>query len=287
MSEVLARLDGVRRASLLDVSLHVHAGEVVGLVGPAGAGKTTLLRLMAGALSPDRGRVTIAGFPAASTAARRIAGFASALPVFPPGLTVRALLEYYARFHGPALASRGLVAAALELAELGAVADQRPAALPQGALRRVSLAQATLGERRLLLLDETLEGSEPALRRAIGERLGRLAWHGGAVVLASHDLATVERLADRIIVMRAGAIARDEAAGVLLRDRVLEIVLDAPPPFAPPGFRLAPFGIEADLGGRTVEAALALCRAHRLVVRATRVRSRSLEDVVVQTAGGS
>jgi ABC-2 type transport system ATP-binding protein len=287
MSQVLARLDGVWRAPLVDVSLNVHAGEIIGLIGPAAAGKTTLLRLVAGWLAPDRGCVTVAGLPAASTAARRIAGLAPATPVFPPGLTVRGLLEYYARFHGPAPAWRGLVAAGLELAELGAVADQRPAALPQSALRRVSLAQAALGGRRLLLLDETLEGSDTALRHAIGERLGRLAWQGGAVVLASHDLATVERLADRIVVLRAGAVARDAPAAVLLRDRVLEIVLDAPPTFAPPGFRLAPFGIEADLGGRTVEAALALCRAHRLVVRATRVRTRSLEDVVVETARGS
>jgi hypothetical protein len=64
-------------------------------------------------------------------------------------------------------------------------------------------------------------------------------------------------------------------------------VLDAPPAAPPPGFRLAPFGVEADLGPRTVEAALALCRAHRLVVRATRVRSRSLEDVVVESSGRS
>jgi ABC-type multidrug transport system ATPase subunit len=197
------------------------------------------------------------------------------------------VLEYYACFHGPAGHSRGLVAAALELAELGTFATRSPATLPYGVLRRVGLAQAVLGGRRLVLLDETLEGSDPTLRQALGERLGRMVWNGAAVVLASHDPASVERLADRVVVLHQGTVARDAPAALLLRDRVLEVVLDAPPAAAPAGFRLAPFGIEADLNGRTVEAALALCRAHRLVVRATRVRSKSLADVVVETSGGS
>lgn len=287
MTDALLSFDGVTRSPLGDVRLEVRAGELVGLVGAAGAGKTTLLRLAAGALTPERGRVTVAGQPAASTAARRLAGFAPATPVFPPGLTVRDLLDYYARFHGPAERGSGLVAAALEVADLGNFAGRRPATLPYGVLRRIALAQAVLGGRRLLLLDETLEGSDPALRRGLGERLGRLVWNGAAVVLASQDLATVERLADRIVVLHAGRVARDAPAAVLLRDRVLEVVLDAPPSAAPAGFRLAPFGIEADLRDGTVESALALCRAHRLVVRATRVRCKSLEDVVVETGRGS
>lgn len=287
MSAPLLRLDHVRGGIVGDVSLEVSAGEVVGLVGSAGTGKSTLLRLAAGCRRPDAGTITVVGHAATSRAARRLAGYAPAAPSFPPGLTVRGLLEYLAWFHGPAPARRGLVAAALELADLGAVAAERPARLPQSLLRRVSLAQAALGGRRLLLLDETLEGTDAPTRRALIERLGRLAWNGAAIVLASHDLGTVERFAERVVVLRAGTIARDQAASVLLRERILEVVLDAPPAAAPPGFRVAPFGVETDLGARTVEAALALCRTHRLVVRATRVRSRSLEDVVVETRGGS
>jgi len=59
------------------------------------------------------------------------------------------------------------------------------------------------------------------------------------------------------------------------------VVLDAPPREPPPGFRVTVFGLETELGGGTVEAALALCRAHRLAVRASRVRLKSLEDVVL------
>ena len=65
--------------------------------------------------------------------------------------------------------------------------------------------------------------------------------------------------------------------------RALEIVLDRPPDRAPPGFRPTPTGLETDLEGGTAEAALAVCRAHRLAVRASRVRLRSLEDAVLAT----
>lgn len=286
MTQALVRLADVRHDPITDVGFEVGAGELVGLVGAARSGKTTLLRCAAGAAMPDRGAITIAGHPAATTTARRLAGFAPATPVFPPGLSVRGLLEYYAWFHSPVSVHRQ-VAAALELAELGDFADRRPATLPYGVLRRVALAQAALGGRRVLLLDETLDGTDPALRRVLGERLGRWVWNGGAVILATNDLGTIERLADRVVVLQAGRIARDAPAIVLLRERVLELVLDAPPPVPPPGFRVAPFGLQVDLAGRTAEAVLAQCRAHRLVVRATRVRSKSLEDIVVETGAGS
>jgi ABC-type multidrug transport system ATPase subunit len=285
MSDSLIQLSGVHREPFRDLHLEVRAGELVGLVGPTGAGKTTLLRIAAGILTPAAGRAAIAGRPAHSHAAHRLAGFAPATPVFPPGLTVRGVVEYFAWSHGRADTARARVAAALEFAELGAYAERRPAALPLSVLRRVALAQAALGDRRILLLDETLDSADPAVRRAVGERLGRLVWSGGAVLLATQDLASVERLADRVVVLRAGRVARDAPAAVLLHERVLEVMLDAPPATAPPGFRLAPFGIEADLAGRTVEAALAQCRAHRLVVRGTRVRGKSWEDVVVESGG--
>jgi len=292
MNDPVLQWCGVTRAfggsvAVAGVSLDVSPGEVVGLVGEAGAGKSVLLQIAAGWLTQDSGEVVVCGQAAGTIAARRLVGYAPAAPAFPPGLAVGALLEYYARFHGPRRAGRALVAQALEFAELGTVAAERPPRLPQSTLRRVSLAQAVLGGRRILLLDQTLDGVDPLARRSLAGKLGRLAWNGTAVVLASHDLATVERLADRIVVLRAGVIVRAAPAAVLLGERVLEIVLDAPPAAPPPGFRLAPFGIEADLGPRTVEAALAQCRAHRLVVRATRVRSQSLEDVVVESEGGS
>ena len=263
------------------VSLELVPGEIVGLVGPNGAGKTTLLRLATGLLAPDAGTIAVAGAPAGSPAARRVLGFAPDGPVFPPALTVRETLDYYARFHALGPVRRALVAAALELGGLGDVADRRTAALSQGFAQRLALAQAALGGRRVLLLDETLSAVDPMVRRALCDGLQRLAARGVAVLLSSHDLAAVERLAWRVLVLVQGRVVRSAPLPVLLRERVLEIVLDAPPAVPPPGFRVTPAGLEVQLGTGTVEAALAMCRVHRLAVRATRVRLKSLEDIVL------
>jgi ABC-type multidrug transport system ATPase subunit len=266
------------------VSLSLVPGEIVALVGPNGAGKTTLLRLAAGLLRPDAGTISVgeAHAPAGSPAARRALGFAPDEPVFPPALTVREVLDYYARFHAPGSARRGLVAAALELSGLGEVVGRRAAALSQGYARRLALAQAALGGRRVLLLDETLSAADPVVRRALCEGLQQLAARGVAVLLSSHDLTTVERLAVQVLVMARGRVVRTGSLAALLRERVLEVVLEAPPAVLPPGFRATPAGLEMDLGTGSVEAALAVCRAHRLAVRASRVRLKSLEDVILE-----
>jgi ABC-type multidrug transport system ATPase subunit len=265
------------------VSLSLVPGEVVALVGPNGAGKTTLLKLCAGLLRTDQGEITIAGYAVGSPGARRALGFAPEGAVFPPTLTVREVLEYYARLHVAGAARRGLVRSALELGELSDVAGRRAALLSRGYGQRLALAQAFLGGRRVLVLDETLGGLDPVVRRRLCDKLLALAATGVAVLLASHDLAAVERVAARVLILARGRVVKEGPLAVLLRERVLEIVLDAPPRGVPAGFRLTDFGLETDLGTGSVEAALALCRAHRLAVRASRIRIKSLEDVVLET----
>ena len=93
----------------------------------------------------------------------------------------------------------------------------------------------------------------------------------------------LERLAARVLVLQGGRIVRAGTLASLLAERVLEVVLDAPPREPPPGFRITATGLETPLNGRTAESALALCRAHRLAVRASRVRVKSLEEIVLET----
>ena len=270
-----------RIEALAGVSLELVAGEIVGLVGANGAGKTTLLRIAAGLLDPDGGVVRVAGGDPRGLAARRVLGFAPSAPAFPPALTVRELLEYYARWHAPTPAHR-LVADALALGGLEAVTDRRATQLSTGWAQRLALAQAGLGGRRVLLLDETLAGGDPVARRATAEHLTALARGGAAILLASHDLAAIERLAARVVILRAGVVVRAAPLVELLRERVLEVVLDAPAASLPPGFRPTAAGAECELGDGTVESALVRCRLHRLAVRASRVRLKTLEDVVVE-----
>jgi ABC-type multidrug transport system ATPase subunit len=271
-----------RVRALGGVSLDLVPGEIVGLVGPCGSGTTTLLRLAAGQLAPDAGRVILAGGPVRSWRARRLVGFAPEHATFPPTLTVRETLDYFARLHATGAVRRSLVAWALERGGLEPVAGQRASLLPLGWSRRLAFAQAALGERRVLLLDQTLTGLDPLARRDVGSELLRLAAAGTAVLVASRELDALERLAARVVVLHRGMVVREGALATLLRHRVLEIVLDRPPDAPPPGFRVTPTGMEIDLAGGTVEGALAVCRAHHLAVRASRVRHRSLEDALLE-----
>lgn len=281
MSEVSGRGVG-------PLSLALLPGEIAGIVGPACAGKTRLLRLAAGITRLRTGDVRVWGVSLADPAARRLIGYASDHPSFPSSLTVEEVLLYYARLHcaaGSGRRPRSVAREALEVSGLAASADLPVEALGRGDLHRLNFAQAALGGRRVLLLDEMLSGGglDAIARRDLRGRIARLAADGVAVLITSRDPAVLERLAARVLVLRHGRIVRAGPLATLLGERVLEVILDAPPHEPPPGFRVTAAGLEAPLNGRTVEAALALCRAHHLPVRASRVRVKSLEEIVLET----
>jgi ABC-type multidrug transport system ATPase subunit len=289
MTDFALTLSEVRGRGLAGVSLALVPGEIAGLVGPAGAGKSTLLQIAAGCLKAASGDVRVWGTPLSHPAARRLVGYAGEHSVFPPALTVRELLSYYARLHaaGGDRPSRGLVREALDEAGLAGSGDERIDTLSHADRQRLALAQAALGGRRVLVLDELLSGLDAIARRDIRGRIAGLAASGAAVLLSARDPGVLERLAARVLVLRDGRIVRAGPLAALLGDRVLEVILDAPPREPPPGFRITDAGLEAPLSGRTVESALALCRAHRLAVRASRVRVKSLEEIVLETHDAS
>jgi len=289
MADFALTLSDISARGVGPVSLALLPGEIAGLVGPAGAGKTTLLRLVGGILRPVTGEVRVWGMSATDPGVRRLIGYSRDNPAFPSGLTVQEVLLYYARLHCALSNGRrpqGLVRDALENAGLAYAGEIRIDALSRGDLHRLSLAQAALGARRVLVLDEIFAGLDAIARRDLCGRIARLAADGVAVLVTSRDPAVLERLAARVLVMRDGRIVRAGPLATLLGERVLEVILDAPPTEPPPGFRITETGLEAPLAGRTVEAALALCRAHRLPVRASRVRVKSLEEVVLETHDG-
>lgn len=286
MTDYALTLYDVAVRGLRGVSLALLPGEIAGVVGPAGAGKTTLMQIAAGCVRPSRGEAWVWGARITDAAARKFIGYAPDHPAFPQALRVREVLLYYARLHAavdPDRAPRGLVREALELAGLGAAANLLVSALGYADCQRLALAQALLGGRRVLVLDEFFTNLDAIARRDLRGRIARLAAEGVAVLIAARDPAVLERLAARALVLREGRVVRAGPLPGLLGERVLEVILDTPPPEPPPGFTLTDAGIEAPLNGRTVESALALCRAHRLAVRASRVRVKSLEEIVLET----
>lgn len=202
-------LDGVTFAygdtvAVSDVSLTVEAGDFLGLVGPNGSGKTTLLRIVAGLLAPTGGHVERPGV-------ERPVGYLPQHPAFRPTFTVEETLGFYADL----LAGDADVEAALDAVGLLAARDRRVAALSGGMVRLLGLAQATLGDPPLVVLDEPTSDLDPRLTAHIADAVADRAAGGTAVLLASHDLDAATA-ADRMLVLDRGAIVAGGTAEELL-----------------------------------------------------------------------
>jgi len=272
--------------------LVVLAGECVGLVGPNGAGKSTLFGIAAGLLASEGGDVWVCGRRPCSPETRRHAGYAPEHPAFYPELTVREVLAHFAAGHArEPRARRAMVDDALARGGLGEWAGRRAGTLSRGIAQRLAFAQAAMGRRELVLLDETLSGLDPLAQRDARERIRALVEYGAAVVLASHDLAAVERLASRIAVLHAGRTVRVLEASDLVRERSLVLMVEGSPRAAADilARRYAqvacePAGARVALGAsETPEGILAYCREQRIGVRASRVVSGTLEEVTVRS----
>jgi Cu-processing system ATP-binding protein len=224
--EGVAKTYGRERA-VDDVSLVVHPGECMALVGHNGAGKTTLMKLMLGLARPSAGRVRVlGGDPSRSDAARRRlgVGFLPENVAFDAALTGREVLAFFAKLKGvPANVGIELLARV----GLADAAGRRVRTYSKGMRQRLGLAQALLGEPRVLLLDEATSGLDPALRQSFYEMVRELAHGGATILLSSHVLTELEARTDRVAIMNQGRLAAlgtlDELrrmAGLSLRIRV-------------------------------------------------------------------
>jgi zinc/manganese transport system ATP-binding protein len=209
-----ARFSGVSlgfggRTVLADASFAIDPGEFVGLLGPNGAGKTTLLRAMLGLHRPMAGRIEIFGEPARPGHAA-IGYLPQAAAQALPPVTGRDLLAaswHGARFGLPRLGAEGhaAVAAALAAVDATALAERPVAALSGGERQRALVAQALLGQPRLLLLDEPLASLDPRNQAAVLHLLRDLQRRFGLTVLCSaHDLNVLLPVAQRVLYVGAG-----------------------------------------------------------------------------------
>ena len=186
-----------------DVSLILREGETIALVGHNGAGKTTLIKLMLGLIRPSGGSVRVLGEnpSAGEFAARRRLGYLPENVSFNMALTGRETLGFYARLKRVSL---GDVAGLLESVGLTAAADRRVGGYSKGMRQRLGLAQALLGDPRVLLLDEPTTGLDPALRNSFYDIVEGLRARGATVLLSSHALTELEGKADRVIIVNRG-----------------------------------------------------------------------------------
>jgi Cu-processing system ATP-binding protein len=204
-----------RRAAVTDVDLILHEGECVALVGHNGAGKTTLIKLMLGLMRPTAGKVMVLGEnPRAAVQARTQVGYLPENVALQPTMTGEELLAFYARVKRRQVSDNPAI---LERVGIAHAARQRIGTYSKGMRQRLALAQALIGNPRVLLLDEPTTGLDPALRRTFYEIIGELRTTGATILLSSHALSELEGQADRVVVMNQGRKAADGTMAELRR----------------------------------------------------------------------
>ena len=204
VTKLFASGDGVR-----DVDLTLAPGEIHALVGLNGAGKSTLMRLMLGMITPDGGEIAVDGVPFAAVTPERWArvGHLIEYPLAYPELSVRQDLTLSARLRGLAPERARMAGTSIiEKLNLGRFAERRTRELSLGNRQRVGLAAALQHEPDLVILDEPTNALDPAgiilLRKVLLERVAA----GAAVLVSSHHLDEVSRIAHRITVINGGQI---------------------------------------------------------------------------------
>jgi ABC-type multidrug transport system ATPase subunit len=202
------------------LSFQVEEGETFALIGPNGAGKTTTLKILLGLTRPDAGSVLLGrpGLPPHDARARHNLGYVPQRVEFPPARTVREVLTFFAEIRG---LPRAATDRALERVGLTHVAERRASELSGGYTQRLALAQALLGDPALLVLDEPTASLDPEATWEFRTLLGQLQRERKTVVLSSHLLSEVERVADRVLILVDGRQAALERL-VDLRKRQLQ-----------------------------------------------------------------
>lgn len=219
-----------RRTALNGLDLSVPAGSIFGLVGSNGAGKTTAMALAVGLLRPDGGTLDVLGQGAFHPG--RHGGRVTLLPQdsrLPLHARVRELLTYYGRLQG--LTGDRLARSVddvLDWTHLRDRCDSPVRTLSHGMMRRVTIAQAFLGEPELILLDEPLSGLDPRERARIREML-RLRRGRQTLLISSHNLHELEALCDQVAFVELGRRIRQDSLDAMVRRRhSLTLVLEGP-----------------------------------------------------------
>jgi len=225
-----------RRAAVVDMSLELRSGEIVGLLGPNGAGKSTSLLAVAGGILPTHGQISIAGhrLDREPMLAKARLGLADQPPSLYEYFSVREHLEFIGEVKG----SKEPAAIDELLGKLGlaSIADRMCRELSFGMRQRVGLAAALIGRPGVVLLDETLNGLDPRAALQARTVLAKVAEDGAAVLMSTHLLGVAERLCHRIVIMDQGRICADidgaeldallDAGAGALEARYLEVVAD-------------------------------------------------------------
>ena len=215
-----------------DISFRIARGSITGLLGGNGAGKTTTIAMIMGLVLPTSGRIHVLGhpMPGESDAVRGRMNFESPYVDMPMRLTVRQNLAIFGRLYAvPDLRAR--IAQLASDLDLDDFLDRANGKLSAGQKTRVALAKALINEPELLLLDEPTASLDPDTADWVRRHLENYRKRRNAtILLASHNMLEVERLCDRVIIMKRGRIEDDDTPEQIMarygRDTLEEVFLD-------------------------------------------------------------
>ena len=210
MNEPVIRVENLTRrfgdfVAVDHVNFEVHAGEVVGYLGPNGSGKTTTIRMLLGLLEPSDGKATVLGFDAfkQSEEVRARAGYMSQKFAIYDDLTVLENLTFYGGVYG--ITDKARIARTLELVGLEGHDSTLTRSLSAGWRQRLALGIALVHEPKLLFLDEPTSGVDPTARRAFWDLIYELAENGVTILVTTHYMDEAE-YCERVGIMRDGKL---------------------------------------------------------------------------------
>jgi ABC-2 type transport system ATP-binding protein len=292
------------RTVLDGVDLVVRPGELVALLGPNGAGKTTTVEIAEGYRAADAGTVRVLGEDPRRGGPRlraRVGLMLQGGAGLEPRATPRDLVRLYAAFHDGGRRADDLI----EQVGLAAVAGTRVRRLSGGERQRLALAIALAGDPDVLILDEPTAGMDPEARRTTRDLVAGLRDEGRTILLTTHDLGDVERLADRVAILWGGRIVVDDTPDAIMRGGLVAVRfrLHGPPTAKAieqlaaritaldPGSRLRPadettFEIAPGAASADVVAAIAGWAAREgLLIVELRAGAASLEERYLELTG--
>ena len=213
------------------LSLKIEAGGPIGVVGPNGAGKTTFFSVVAGFIKPSSGSVKILGKAVNSSELKRKISILPQDALFPRSMAVLDTLVFFARLQG--YNREGAIQQAkevLELVNLSESARSHPETMSHGMKKRLSIAQALIGNPELVFLDEPTSGLDPATAAIIRNTITQRS-KDATFLISSHNLEEIEDLCSGILILKKGRlIKQDKMANVVSRTSMLTVVLEGVPP---------------------------------------------------------
>jgi ABC-2 type transport system ATP-binding protein len=216
---------GSEVAALTHLSIQVNVGEIFGFLGPNGAGKSTMIRLLLGFLHPSAGRAEVLGLDS-QTASVEIRGRVGYLPggiALYDGMTGLDLLDYLGRLYGRPPVRRAQLLDRLELSEQTLRRPVRD--YSRGMRQKIGIIQALQHDPELAILDEPTEGLDPLMQRAFYDVLDDLRAAGRTIFFSSHVLSEVERVCNRVAIIRSGRLVALEDVSALLARRKRHVEL--------------------------------------------------------------